>query len=167
MTETEFKKMFERIAEPIMMEIWKPIEENIKKLLDSIINKTTIFEHKIMLTNKRHLKIRREFIKLNEEFIKLNEELRKCIDDYIVCNNHLEEKIHNRVKKDVDLAIEYGKKSEELYLNNKPDFDYLTSKSIASIKNECDLRIMEILNLEKRFRNLIDKDECKKSSIIL
>ena len=165
MNEQEFKKMFERYAESMLMEIWKPIEDKINKTLELTIEKTHLFEHKLKLVCNRQLRIRKEFTALHSEITNSIKDIKADIDGQNYSNKHIEKKILDKVNARLALAIEYGKKSEELYLRNVPDFQGMVAKAKADIKNECDLRIMDILKLEQRYRALLE--EGKESPIII
>lgn len=158
MTEQEFKKMFERYAEPIVLEILKPLEDKINNNLQRMLGQINLFEHKLGLVYKRQLKIRRE-LTIFKEFIECSmQKLQETVEKQQTENADLEGQIYSDVKGLIDKAIYYGEKAEELFLTNQPDFTSLVAKAKAAIKDESDLRIMEVLKLEKRVRDLMGKD---------
>lgn len=165
MVESEFKKLLEKYAECLIMEIWKPIENKIRAQIHDVDRSLTEYEHKLNLINKRQLRIRRELTKQMESIEKIMEEQNNKIDSQNHLNRNLESKVYKKVESDIKDAIYYGKKAEELYTTSYPDFKALVAQAKSQIKEECDLRIMDVLKLEKRYRDLVAGE--KESPIII
>lgn len=166
MTEIEIKRLIENHAESIFMEIFRPIKAHIDAQANHVSYKITEFEHKINLIHKRQLKIRREFTKITEYW---TEAITQCNEEVLSQsgqNKTLEQKVLHKVRVQLESAFKACERIEELYRTSAPDFTNMVANAKAQIKSECDLRIMDILNLEKRYRDLISNPQDKPSIIL-
>jgi|SRR5580692_369732 hypothetical protein len=162
MTEYEFKQMLGKYAESIFMEIWGPIESKISLQIQDVDKLLSDFREKLQSIDQRQRQLRRDFTKLDDKINIQLDHMSDAIEKQKELNISLSEEILEEVNEDIKLAIEYGRKIDELYektlkISNVSlkDFDSVILEAKSVIKHECDLRIIDILNLDKNFRELV------------
>lgn len=166
MNEKEIKKLIEHHIESIFKEIWKPIQDEIVCQIETSRNSISIFQNVIDSVNKRQRQVRRDYSNFTNQMTCDIRDMQLQIKEQKKNNDNLYTKTRDSVIKDINMAIEYGKKIEELYIQateiSKIDsekihnnFKLFIENAKNAIKYEADLRISDILKLEKRFEKLV------------
>jgi ElaB/YqjD/DUF883 family membrane-anchored ribosome-binding protein len=160
--ESKIKQIIETHIEKIFMEIWKPIENKIRAQIHDVDGTLNEINLKDQSMDKKYTKIRTEFRTIkahNEQYLQdTRTELENIREDYA----SIKKDTLYEVKDSVKLAIELGQKAQELQLplNEKiegfsKEVKNITEGAKGLIKNECDLRIIEILELKKKYEELL------------
>lgn len=162
MNEQDIIRIIESHIEKIFMEIWKPIENKIRGQIHDTDSTLNTVDKSLAAYEKKYTKLRQEFRSLRHvNDVHREENIAWATDLKNNCST-LKKDILYEVKDSVKLAIVLGKKAQELQvpLNDKiadfnKDVDRIQNEAKFNIKNEADLRIIEILNLKKKFEELV------------
>lgn len=163
-------------SESDQMKELEDIEARIRNQTDTMDALIMKWAATIDSVDSRQRKLKIEFTKLKDELYNhiksMNDELLLQKEDNINLEDNVLEKVQERISK----AIQYGEEIEVLHKKAealcKIDFSQIEShfamliqNAKIGIKDEADLRINDILNLEKKFLEGMTKDESKKNEI--
>jgi hypothetical protein len=162
MTEGEIRKIIEAHIEKIFHEIWSPIESKLRAQIHDVDKNLNEINAKDVSLDKKYAKVRGEFRIVKNLFDKHLADT--AVEMHEIRKNfaNIKKDTLHEVKDTVKLAVELGQKAQELKLpmeDKIKSFDTevkdITVAAKAMIKNECDLRIIEILELRKKYEELL------------
>ena len=162
MNDFEIKKIIEKHLESIFMEIWRPIESKITAQKYQIDVCLEDIDSKIKSFDKKHKKLRADFLSSRNQAEQCLQFAMSDREDIHKKYSTLKKEIIHEFKDSVKLAISLGEKAQELQIPQQEKIDqfakqikFLSDEGKQQIKLECDLRIKDILSLEKRYKDLI------------